>query len=368
MEVLSQAASVCVSVAALLAPVGAAAGVIPRVGPGRALILGITSRFFLRSYPCTQRVAEANSLRAKIASAAADNYIVVAGPKGVGKTRLVNAVVGNDFGVIQLSVAPATTHNTLVADVLRAVARTQFLTFDPTSSALRVAWFHRLFFWSPVTVVLHATERKKGQEPADIDSAARVLVGHGLRVIVDASTNSMPEEAVKTMQEIFLHLEPMERSVLEQMDELEELRVALDEADLADVVWKVLGGFPAAYLQLNRFWIEAGKQKLEYVVTKCLHSKLTMAISDIDQSCAERPDLESLFDMFASTEFVAESDFREMRLVRPSPDKVLRAIAIEGQRISLHPADNAKRLVLRHKLYKLKGMLLPTLDNMRDMS
>ena len=205
METLTQVASSVVSVAAILAPAGAAAAgvvVVSRAGPGRALVLGLTSRF-LRFYPASQRVADARKLNAFILAAASDNYIVVSGPKGVGKSRLVNSVVGNYFGVIHVSAAAATGHDELVNKVLREVARTHFLITDPAPRALRVAWFHKLFFWSPVTVVLHAMERKADEKPAAIDSAARVLVGHGLRVVVDASTNSMAEEAVKTMREVF---------------------------------------------------------------------------------------------------------------------------------------------------------------------
>lgn len=366
MEDLSHAASIFVSLSALLSPaVAAAAGVVPRVGPGRALILGLTSRF-LRSYPPTQRSADAKSLSVMIKSAASDNYIVVTGPKGVGKTRLFNSVVGNYFGVIQLSVAPATMHDALVTNVLRAVARIQYMTFDSIASAVRISWFHQFFFRSPITVILHAAERKPDEKPAAIDSAARVLVGHGLRVIVDASTNSMAEEAVKTMREIFLQVEPMERGVLEQMEELAELRAALKEAGLADVVWKVLGGLPAAYLQLNRCWIAADQKELESVATNYLHSRLSIAISDVNKSCAARPDLEELYDLFVSREFVDESILRVKKLVRPSPDKVLRAIAVKGQQVRLIPVDNAKRLVLRHKLHLLAGM--PTLEEMRNLS
>ena len=65
---------------------GAAAGVVMCMGSGRALVLGLTSRF-LRSYPASQRVADAQKLNACIHAAASDNSIVVSGPKGVGKSR-----------------------------------------------------------------------------------------------------------------------------------------------------------------------------------------------------------------------------------------------------------------------------------------
>ena len=364
METLTQVASLVVSVAAILAPAGAAAaGVVPRAGPGRALVLGLTSRFF-RFYPASQRVADARKLNAFILAAASDNYIVVSGPKGVGKSRLVNSVVGNYFGVIHVSAAAATGHDELVNKVLREVARTHFLITDPAPSALRVAWFHKLFFWSPVTVVLHAMERKADEKPAAIDSAARVLVGHGLRVVVDASTNSMAEEAVKTMREVFLRLEPMERSVLERIEELAELLAALKETGLDHVVWKVLGGLPSAYLQLNLNWTVAGKKDIESVATDYMHSRLTMAISDVTNSRAAHPDVKPFYDLFVNNEFVNEGVLERMNLTRPTPDKVLRAVVVSGRVVRLVPADNSKRLVLRHKM----GKKLPSLDELKMLS
>jgi len=341
----------------------AVAGVVMCMGSGRALVLGLTSRF-LGSYPASQRVADAQKLNAFIHAAASDNYIVVSGPKGVGKSRLVNSVVGNNFGVIHVSAAAATGHKELVNDVLREVARTHFMSIDPAPSALRVAWFHKLFFRSPVTVVLHAMERKPDEKPAAIDSAARALVGHGLRVIVDASTNAMAEEAVKTMREVFLRMEPMERSVLERIEELGELLAALKEAGLDDVVWKVLGGLPSAYLQLNLNWTVAGKKDIESVATDYMHSRLTMAISEVTKSRAARPDVKPFYDLFVNNEYVDEGVLETMNLTRPNPDKVLRAVVVNGQVVRLVPADNAKRLVLRHKM----GKSLPSLDELKVMS
>ena len=97
LESLSYVASLAASAAVVLSPAVALAAGAPRAGPGRALVLGLTSKL-LRSHPATDRAADALSLRAKVSTAAAYNYLVVSGPKGVGKTQLINAVLGNDFG------------------------------------------------------------------------------------------------------------------------------------------------------------------------------------------------------------------------------------------------------------------------------
>ena len=166
------------------------------------------------------------------------------------------------------------------------------------------------------------------------------------------------------MREVFLRMEPMERSVLERIEELAELLAALNEAGLDDVVWKVLGGLPSAYLQLNLNWTVAGKKDIESVATDYMHSRLTMATSEVTKSRAARPEIKPFYDLFVNNEYVDEGELETMNLTRPNPDKVLRAVVVNGQMVRLVPADHAKRLVLRHKI----GKKMPSLDELKMMS
>ena len=152
--------------------------------------------------------------------------------------------------------------------------------------------------------------------------------------------------------------------MLERIEELAELLAALKETGLDHVVWKVLGGLPSAYLQLNLNWTVAGKKDIESVATDYMHFRLTMAISDVTKSRAAHPDVKPFYDLFVNNEFVNEGVLERMNLTRPTPDKVLRAVVVSGRVVRLVPADNAKRLVLRHKM----GEILPTLDELKMLS
>jgi hypothetical protein len=50
----------------------------------------------------------------------------------------------------------------------------------------------------------------------------------------------------------------MDRAVLEKIPELEVLHLALKEAGVSDLVFSILGGNPAHYLNLNGRWIPKG--------------------------------------------------------------------------------------------------------------
>ena len=101
------------SVAAVLAPPALIAGAVPRVGPLRALVLGLSSRIFLRANPVSQRTQEVASLRSFLASKHKDQYGIAAGPKGVGKTCVVDTATEATFGVVSVGVAPGKSHDAI---------------------------------------------------------------------------------------------------------------------------------------------------------------------------------------------------------------------------------------------------------------
>ena len=84
MEMLPQVVSIVASFAAIAAPPAAFAfGLVPRVGPMRATILALSTRF-RRAHDESQRASEVLTLRSMLSTVQRDQYVVVSGPKGVG--------------------------------------------------------------------------------------------------------------------------------------------------------------------------------------------------------------------------------------------------------------------------------------------
>ena len=85
METLSQAVAVIASLAAIAAPPAAVAvGLVPRLGPMRAIVLALSTRFFKRAQTVSRRANELHTLRSMLSTVQRDQYVVVSGPKGVG--------------------------------------------------------------------------------------------------------------------------------------------------------------------------------------------------------------------------------------------------------------------------------------------
>ena len=364
MEQLAHIATIGASIAAVAAPPAVVAGLVPRVGPGRAFVLGLSSRIFLRAKTVSQRTVEVEKMRTALSNANRDQYVVVAGPKGVGKTCIVETATERTFGVMSVRVPAATAEHTIMANVFTAVTRCNPRTVELSASARRVAWWHRFIFRTPVTIVLHAAERKPTQQFADLDSAARALTyDFGMRVVIDASDNSLPEFAKATKREEVIEVPLMPRSVVEEMPKLQDLHAALKAADLADVVWACVGGNPADYLKLHGQWMDAGKGSLEAVVESFVRDLLDKAIGSYDKSIVANNRVKDLYALFKEQNEVPRSVLRVMNIERPSPDKVLRLkLSPSDSEPVLVPADAAMAIVLRFALVKL-----PKLKELKEM-
>ena len=83
METLLHVASIVASWAAIAAPPAIAIGLVPRLGPMRAIVLGLSTRF-RRAQAVSQRAAEVRTLSTMLSTVQRDQYVVVSGPKGVG--------------------------------------------------------------------------------------------------------------------------------------------------------------------------------------------------------------------------------------------------------------------------------------------
>jgi hypothetical protein len=224
-----------------------------------------------------------------------------------------------------------------------------------------VLWWHHLLFRTPATVVLQAAERKPAQAFADLDSAARALShDFGMRVVVDASNNSLPGAAVATLREMVLEVEPMPRAVLESLPELEPLLDALRASRLDDTVWAVAGGVPAHYLQLSALWEARGRGDTERVVADFAVGAIKKAVHNVGDAVAADERLQTLYDLFRGASAVPYAELKARRIVRPSPDKVLRAVLALGAGGALEdvlvPADAATALVLRAGLVDVPPM------------
>ncbi len=139
-------------------------------------------------------------------------------------------------------------------------------------------------------MVIRVPERQIGQNYADVTSAVRDLADlYGLRVVVDGSPNSIPPELLVTKRQIVIAVEPMSKEQIESIPELKDLIAFLRSHNLDEPVWKVLGGSPADYLELEEAIIgnksslsdDTASEKVVNQVKNHLQLVLTKSLNNI---------------------------------------------------------------------------------------
>jgi hypothetical protein len=152
LEVFAHASTVAAALFAALAPVSVVGlGLAPRVGPARAIALALTSRLRAAA-TVSQRAADVRALQTSLRCAEADQYIIVFGPKGVGKTCVVETATQRTCGVVSVRVAAGAPSDAIARQALSAIARVQLAAafVDVLPSARRVIFWHRLLAGRPM--------------------------------------------------------------------------------------------------------------------------------------------------------------------------------------------------------------------------
>ena len=122
------------------------------------------------------------------------------GPKGVGKTCLVESATERTPGVIRINVRAGMSSDEIIRKAMLEIANLKpFVNFmDPLSNAKRVLFFHNIFFSSRPIVTISLSERSEKNDPAEITAAVRELLELGVRVVIDASPNSLDSRILDT--------------------------------------------------------------------------------------------------------------------------------------------------------------------------
>jgi hypothetical protein len=328
-----------------------AVGLVPRIGPGRAVWIALRSRFAFKPNPESLRFAEIELLRSMIARKDfGQSYLVVTGEKGVGKTCLLNTVTSKTAGVIKLEAQPGHSQDTIIKNTLQRLTRIPFDFIPPFDSAKRVIFWHQVFTLgrSPM-VVINATEREIGHGYAGLTGAVRTLVDkYNLRVIVDGSPNSISDSLLRTERERVFDIKPMTKEMVWQIGQLQELFKYVKDAGLEDTVFAVLGGIPAKYEKLwdnSMVDLQAGRDAKEVI-----GAHLCDAVSAAIKLVKDAQDMDEIINLFdKATNVIPSHLVKAKKLKRPTPDKVFREVKQSGVFV-LIPASNAIGIVLRHNL------------------
>ena len=363
MDDLDQYLSFALDVARIVAPfagpalgISVAAPVLSklgvRVGPGRAFVLGFKSYFQRSTNPSSVRTSTVAEIQYKSSLVRKDNFLIVYGPKGVGKTVAVATAFRGQMGVIHINISAGDDAEKIVRKALGAVSNVPNTFTSVDYSGPRVIFWYQLIFRHYPLVILNIKERSPNDPQAKIAEAARTLsYDYQLRVLIDGSNNTLPDELFATKRGHIVDVDEMDQETVESIQEFKIFITLLREADLADVVYHIIGGVPADYILLMTVTAGRSGEKFSEAVNLFLERLQSMSTIFNIEVLRSHPDMSKLYDLFKTVEAVSASCDVVRQVTRPSSDKTLRAIYI-GSEPFLIPSTRAMAYILRNDCAK----------------
>ena len=342
---------------------------IARFGPLGAIRLGM-KRTIPRSSPTSTRTGDVHRLQDKLKHVARsrERYIVIRGPKGVGKSVLVNTALRDIWGVVEVIVPPGTKSDSIEQTALMRLSNiTKPGQDDMDQSVGQVLGCFGLLSREPPVVLLRVLSRSSGESYAGVSAAARGLcTTYGLRVVIDGGRESIPDRDVDPQQHLVMDIEPMTEDVLCSVAEFRPLIEELKERGLFELVWAVMGGVPANYRDMDEEWRYCGN--LEKVVENSVSDALGRAKERISLLGVKNSQMTPIVEMFGQEQGkkmeIPITCLDERGIERPSKeDNVFRVISRNGTNV-LVPVDAATSFVLNHNLSLVTSQSLPILKKL----
>ena len=330
----------------VMAPILKFSGV--RVGPGRAIALGMKSLLFSSNNINSVRVPLVKNIWESVVNLAPDTFVVVSGQKGIGKTVAISTALRNKCGVVEVNVTAGDSADVIVRKALRAIANLQYSFISPHHSGTRVIFYYRWMFWSKPILVLNAKEREINKPYAEISDAARTLAyEYKLRVIVDGSDNTLPDSLFATLRGEIISVDEMAKEVLEDIPELQYFIKKLHAEKLDEIVYHIVGGVPANYNLLISATRGLDGEDFQNAVDLFLKKLQSKAIVLRGEAKLSHPGIGEIYELFLKTNSVPRSDKFVQSIERPSPDKTLRSVFIRGD-LHLIPSTKAMAYILNN--------------------
>lgn len=298
-----------------------------RIGPLRAVSLALKSKLIgspnggVKSIRFSQ-IGELNRLLNNVTR---DYYIVVEGPKGIGKSTMIDTCLKGKYGVVRVTIPP----DTKEADVVsicqnEIIGGAGWKVMDQSGNMNRVLFWYHLFFRGHFPIVVMTTsERAPGRQPAELTGAVRRLSRLGINVVVDASPNSLQPNLLTTTRQHVLHVEELSRDEIRSLPQLHKLFAVLDEERLSDVVLDLLGGIPSLYLNLDSELKRRG-ETVSDAVTKFLLGLLNSVARDAVSLRTAFPKFKEVLTLLKDHDQVHVTELENRGLELPSPCKILR--------------------------------------------
>ena len=224
-------------------------------------------------------------------------------------------------------------------------------------------------------VVIQVRERATGESYAKLAPVTRNLADAGIRVIIDASNNSLDSSIITGRQQVF-DIDLLSRDQLTEITKFTPLCKSLQDHQLFDTVFEILGGSPLYFSNLLAYINKCNVSLTEGTSTTEMRTVVYEFVKDylahgpaqiITKTLNRNRQVQQLFDKFAApintTKFLSDNEIESAGVSDDILDKVFRLvlspdISQEGQQVYV-PSSPAIAYLLRNKLNKA-----PPIDEM----
>eukprot|EP01012_Entosiphon_sulcatum_P026523 TRINITY_DN3199_c0_g1_i10.p1 TRINITY_DN3199_c0_g1~~TRINITY_DN3199_c0_g1_i10.p1 ORF type:complete len:373 (-),score=47.98 TRINITY_DN3199_c0_g1_i10:56-1174(-) len=219
-----------------------------RTGAEAALMLALRSRFVTLGTKSSRpevRVLHARIYALRSRRVSSENYMVLMGQKGVGKTCALDTVLHRTCGVVRITVSPGTAADDIVANCHRAIAqgRTGQRWINYAGAAARTRWFYQLVFRQQPVIILGVSEiTLRHPSYAEVAPATRRLAKEGYTVVIDSSPNSVDISVIQTNRQWELYMRQLSWQTVLEFPEFVSAREFLQKHNLEHAAQAVLGG------------------------------------------------------------------------------------------------------------------------------
>ena len=298
-----------------------------RIGPLRAVSLALNSKLIggPNSGMKSIRFSQIGKLNWLLNNVTRDFYIVVEGPKGVGKSTMIDTCLKGKKGVVRVTISSDTRENDVVSICQNAIigGAGWKVNMNLSANTNRVLFWYHLFFRQFPIVVMHTSELAPGRLPAQLTGAVRRLSRLGINVVVDASPNSLEPNLLTTMRQHVIYVEELSRDDIRSLPELHQLFAVLDEERLSDVVLDLLGGIPSLYLNLD-MELKIRDEIVSDAVTKFLLDLLNSVAEEAVSLCTVTPKFEEVLTLLKDRDQIHVTELESRGLKLPSLCNILR--------------------------------------------
>lgn len=344
------------TIAALFVGGGSSLYIIKYYGPntriGRAFLLAIRSKFQSPKIKSVRK-EDIENIKKKILELEGEEYLVIKGPKGVGKTCMLRTALQKRIGVVYSNkIFPGTLGNEIINNAYKDISGNILTPINHEILAKRVIWWYTFLFRSKPIYVINAVERGAGKPFAEINPAARELSEQGLRIIVDCSDNAIFPERLR---QISYDVNPMTDETIKSIREYASLFKFAEKHELIDCILLFCDGNPAEMNNIvkiyNNLSINISEEKVRTKIEEFIVLKIRSTVRQYLEAIKNYPELEKRLEEIVNKDNIELdlNNFIKKFQVIPDFKNIFRELK-KNDKMLLIPSTSTMAFVLKEEI------------------